>query len=344
MSALYVGAVAASVGPAASSRPRPLRVAFLGCGFISGVHSRHLRLLGETWRPSYASRDAGRAERFRQRFGGDTAYTGYAAALEDPDVDAVVVALPPRWHLDWTLAAIDAGKHVLVEKPAFPSGDDYGRARTARDRAGVTVLVGENDHYKPLAVTLRRLLAEDAIGELLMASFTTVADKPKSASDWRNDEELAGGDAFFEEGVHWLHVAGSLGPRIVRVSGHRPSVAGEATGPDRRGRSQLVSFDYDNGAVGALFYSREVPSLLRGVGLSKLYGRRGVIIFESNGGTIVVHNRAVPRIVHPGWRDIRGYRAMYLDFAAAIRSRRQPEMSLDRALDDHRLMELVGGG
>jgi predicted dehydrogenase len=341
---LYVGVVAASGGPGVSGRPRPLRIAFLGCGFLCGVHSRHLRFLGETWRPSYASRDAGRAERFRQRFGGDTAYAGYAAALEDPDIDAVVVALPPRWHVDWTLAAIDAGKHVLVEKPAFLSGAEYETARAARDTAGVAVLVGENDHYKPLAVTLRRLLADNAIGELLMASFTTVANKPKPASDWRNDAELAGGDAFFEEGVHWLHFAGSLGPRIVRASGHRPSVGGGATGPDRRTRSQLVSFDYDMGAVGALFYSREVPSLLRGAGLSQLYGQRGVIAFESNGGTVVVHNRVVPRIVHPGWRDIRGYRAMYLDFAAAIRSGRQPEMNLERALDDHRLMELVVSG
>ena len=109
-------------------------------------------------------------------------------------------------------------------------------------------------------------------------------------------------------------------------------------------RSQLVSFDYDNGAVGALFYSREVPALLRGVSLSKLYGRRGVITFESNGGTVLVHTGGVPRIVHPGWRDIRGYRAMYTDFAAAIRSRRQPEMSLERALEDHRLMERVVSG
>jgi predicted dehydrogenase len=335
--------VAGSVGSGANRAARPLRLAFLGCGFIAGLHSRHLRLLGGTWRPSYASRDAGRAEEFRQRFGGDRAYAGYAAALADPDVDAVVVALPPRWHLEWTLAAIEAGKHVLVEKPAFLTVDEYERARTARDRAGVSVLVGENDHYKPLAVTLRRLLAEDAVGELSMASFMTVANLPKSAADWRNDPQLAGGDAFFEEGVHWLHLANSLGPRIVRISGHRPS-AGQQTGPDRRGRSQLVSFDYDSGAVGALVYSREVPSLLRGLGISKLYGRRGVIAFESNGGTVVVHNGRLPRIVHPGWRDIRGYRAMYRDFAMAIRSSRQPDMSLERALDDHVLMEQVVSG
>jgi predicted dehydrogenase len=337
--------VTVPAGPAAR-RQLPLNIAFLGCGFITEVHSRHLRLLRDTWHTSYASRDLARAERFRQRFGGTT-YDGYEAALADPGIDAVVIAVPPRWHLELTLAALAAGKHVLVEKPALLSLADYDKAAEARDAAGATVIVGENDHYRPLARTLRRLLAEGAIGDLVMASFTTVADKPKPADDWRNDESLAGGDAFFEEGVHWLHFAGSLGPRIVRISGHRPEPAGAgegSPGPDRRVRSQLVAFDYDNGAVGALFYSREVPSLLRGLRVSKLYGRRGVITFESNGAAVVVRSGAVPRIVATSWRDIRGYQAMYRDFAAAIRAGRQPEMSLERARADHVLMEQVARG
>src|SRR3712207_431301 len=97
----------------------PLRIAFLGCGFIAGVHSRHLRRLRDTWRPSYASRDGSRAEAFCERYGGEKSYVGYEAALADPTVDAVVVAVPPKWHLELALAAVSAGKHVLVEKPAF---------------------------------------------------------------------------------------------------------------------------------------------------------------------------------------------------------------------------------
>lgn len=319
----------------------PLRVAFLGCGFITAVHARHLRSLRGTWLPSFASRDLSRAEQFCRRFGGLAAFDGYAAALEDPAIDAVVVAVPPKWHLELTLAAVEAGKHVLVEKPAFLETADYSKACQARDRRGVTVIVGENDHYKPLATTLRRLLSDGVIGDLVMASFATVADKPKPVGDWRNDEGLAGGDAFFEEGVHWLHLAGSLGPRIVRVSGHRPAPETAQTGRDHRARSQLVAFDYDNGAVGALFYSREVPSLLHGLRVSKLYGRRGVITFESNGGAVVVHTSGLPRLVHPGWRDIRGYRAMYLDFSRAIRTGAPPQMSLERAREDHELVEQV---
>jgi predicted dehydrogenase len=317
----------------------PLRIAFLGCGFITRVHSRSLRGLRHHIVLSYASREQGRAEDYCRRFAGERAFGSYEAAIHDPSVDAVVVAVPPRFHLGLTLEALAAGKHVLVEKPAFPRTEDYAHVIDARDRAARVVIVGENDHYKPLAVEVRRLIAEEAIGEMVFADFVTIAKRLKTADDWRNDEAMAGGDAFFEEGIHWLHFAGSLGPRITRIRGFRPSVSNE--GPDRRAKSMLVAFHYDNGAVGTLYYSREIPSLLRGMRVSKIFGRKGVMTFESNGLFIVARGHGVPRVLFPGMRDIRGYRAMYVDFLGAIRERRAPEMSLERAIDDQRLMDQV---
>ena len=317
----------------------PLHVAFLGCGFITDVHSRQLRALRGAVVPRYASRDRARAEAYRARFGGAAAYGDYRAAIEDPEVDAVVIAVPPIHHLDLTLHALEAGKHVLVEKPAFPRMDDYHVVREARDRAGRVVLVGENDHYKPLAVSLRTLVAAGTIGEMVFAHFATIAHRLKGEADWRNDEAMAGGDAFFEEGIHWLHLAGSLGPSIVSAQGFRPSVSRE--GPDRRAKSMLVAFRYDNDAVGAIYYSREVPSLLKGLRLSKLYGREGVITFESNGGFVIARGRSGPRLLFPGFRDIRGYQAMYRDFVRAIHQGVAPEMSLERAIEDQRLMDQI---
>jgi len=319
--------------------PQPVRLAFLGCGYITRVHSGHLRALGGTVVASYASRDRDKAAAYCREFGGAASFGDYSAAIADPAVDAVVVAVPPRFHLDLTLRALEAGKHVLVEKPAFLSMADYQTALAARDAAGAVVLVGENDHYKPLAVELRRLLAGNAIGEMVFGHFVTIAKRLKRHDDWRNDEAMAGGDAFFEEGIHWLHIAGSLGPRIVEIHGYRPAVSRD--GPDRRAKSMMVAFRYDNDAVGALYYSREIPSLFRGLRWSKLFGREGVITFESNGAFVFVRGRGLPRLVVPGVRDIRGYRAMYRDFVRSIRERRQPEMSLERAIDDQRLMEQV---
>jgi predicted dehydrogenase len=318
---------------------QPVHLAFLGCGFITRVHSRHLRALRGDVIWSYASRDVKKAVDFCGRYGGAASYGDYRAAIVDPRVEAVVIAVPPRFHLDLALTALEAGKHVLVEKPAFPRMVDYRMVLDARNRAGRVVLVGENDHYKPLAHTLRRLLARGAIGEMVFAQFTTIARKLKPADDWRNDEDVAGGDAFFEEGIHWLHLAGSLGPAIVSAHGYRPSVSRE--GPDTRVKSMMVAFRYDNDAVGSLFYSREVPSLLRGLRLSKLYGRRGIITFESNGVFVLARGKGLPKLLLPGFRDIRGYRAMYRDFVNAIRTGQAPEMSLERAMDDQRLMDQI---
>ena len=318
---------------------QPLRVAYLGCGFITSVHSQHLRKLGGSLVASYASRDLAKAESYCRQHGGSRAFGDYQAAIDSPDVDAVVIAVPPRLHLALALQALAAGKHVLVEKPAFLTLEDYEAVLAARDRAGRVVLVGENDHYKPLAVTLRRLVAEGVVGDMLFVHFTTLVKRLKSADDWRNDESMAGGDAFFEEGIHWLHLAGSLGPAIVSAHGYRPPV--DHGGADRRAKSLMVALTYDNGAVGSLYYSREVPSLLRGARLSKIMGRKGVITFESNGAIVLARGDGWPRVIVPGLRDIRGYQAMYRDFAASIAEQRSPEMSLERAMADQRLMEQI---
>ena len=318
----------------------PLRIAFLGCGFITRVHSRHLGSMRSDISCAYASRDRTKADAYCRRFGGIGTFASYHAAIEDRGVDAVVIAVPPRFHLELALRALEAGKHVLIEKPALLRMADYELVLAARNRAKRIVLVGENDHYKPLAVSLRKLLAEGVIGDMLFAQFTSIAWKLKTSDDWRNDQEMAGGDAFFEEGIHWLHLAGSLGPRIARIHGYRPSVSRQ--GPDRRVKSMMVAFQYDNAAAGALYYSREIPSFFKGLRLSKLYGREGVITFESNGLFVWSRGRGFPRLLLPGWLyDIRGYKAMYRDFLESIRTGRAPEMNLERAIEDQRLMDQI---
>ena len=132
--------------------PDPLRIAFLGCGFLTRVHSRNLRRFTSDIVCGYASRDQAKAAAFCREFRGTGSYGDYAAAIADPNIDAVVIAVPTAFHLNLTLQALNAGKHVLVEKPAFPSLGDYEVVKEARDRAGRVVLVGENDHYKPLEI------------------------------------------------------------------------------------------------------------------------------------------------------------------------------------------------
>lgn len=268
---------------------------------------------------------------FAKRHGGG--YCGsYEEALADPKVDAVLIATPPASHLELTCAALSAGKHVIVEKPAFLKSSDVQIVREAQSAAGRHVLVAENYCYKPLLGRLRQLVEGEAAGEMLFIHLNAL--KRQTTGDWRDDLGVAGGGALFEGGIHWINFLANLGLTIRSVRGFRP---GRQDGPER---SILVSIEYAEGPVGTLYYSWEVPSLLRGLRLSRIFGRAGSITFETNGLLIVVRG-VRKRILFPGFRDISGYRAMFADFIQVLRSGREPRMSLDQAERDLRLVESV---
>ena len=280
--------------------PEPLRLAFLGCGFITRVHSRNLRRLGRRRsRCRYASRDRARADAYCRRYGGATSYGDYDAAIADPHVDAVVIAVPPAFHLDLTLQALAAGKHVLVEKPAFPRMADYETVRAA-----ATAPDGRAGRRERSLQAARRAACggcspSGAIGDLVFAHFTTIAKRLKTADDWRNDETMAGGDAFFEEGIHWLHLAGSLGPRITAIEGFRPPVSADGGRPPRQEHDGRLPVRQRRGRLAVLLARN--PVALQGLRLSKLFGRNGIITFESNGAFVLVRGKGLPRLIIPGF-------------------------------------------
>jgi predicted dehydrogenase len=327
---------------------RSLGLAFLGCGAIAERHSRTLLRLGANVRLGYASREASKAEAFRRRFGGSSAWGAYEAALGDAGVDAVVVATPPHLHLAQTHAALEAGKHVILEKPAFPSADDFAGVRSAAARAGRGVFVAENYVYKPLAQVLRQTLQRGDIGEPLL--FLVDAAKRQRPTGWRADPALSGGGGLREAGIHWVSFMANLGLVPRDATGHRAGAAGDPgaggpRGPVRAGSAPteetvLAVFEYEGGAVGALSFSWEVPSPLKGVRLSRIYGREGTVRFESNGLFVLVQGRR-STLRLPGLRDLAGYRAMFTDFFDAIRTGREPLMTLDQAERDLRLVDRI---
>jgi predicted dehydrogenase len=304
-------------------------LAFLGCGSVTRTHSRTLARFRGQVRCHYASRDPARAAEYAARHGGAGAFGSYAEALADPRVQAVLVATPPDTHLELVLDALAHGKHVIVEKPAFLRSADCARARAAEARSGRRVLVAENYCYKPLALALRAVLASGHLGEVRFIHLDAV--KHQRVRGWRADPGVAGGGALFEGGIHWIDLLANLGPRIEAVHGFRPG--------DWRGgeRSMLVVAEYEEGAVGTLAHSWEIPSPWRGLRLSRIYGTRGSVLFESNGLFVRVTGPR-PRLILPGLRDIGGYRAMFRDFLQSIRTGREPLMSLARA---QRGLELV---
>lgn len=312
----------------------PIHLAFLGCGGVTRTHSRTLRKFGEI-RRFYASRDRAKAEAFNRELGGAGAFGSYEAAFADPRIDAVLVATPPSSHLELTLAALAAGKHVIVEKPPFMRAADFDAVERARDAAGRRVMVAENYFYKPLAEALRKHIAAGDIGEVKV--ITVNAMKRQATSGWRDDTRMAGGGALFEGGIHYVNFMANLGLPVLDAHGFRPGRADG--GPER---STLAVFRYAQGAVGTLYYSWEIGSPLNGVRVSSIYGSEGAITFESNGLFLGVRGRR-KRVSLLKPTDLVGYRGMFRDFADAIRRNAEPRFSLELARRDLELVEQIYG-
>jgi UDP-N-acetylglucosamine 3-dehydrogenase len=303
----------------------------LGCGKIAARHRRTIGKVDPSVRVSFASRDAARAREFAQRHRGFTSWGSYEAAIADPAVNAVLVATPPASHLDLTMSALRAGKHVVVEKPAFLLASDADIVAAAADTAGREVLVAENYQYKPLLGVLRAVIESGELGDV---RFVLVhALKNSVAPGWRSDASVAGGGALFEGGVHWVHLMAELGFRVESVQGFRP---GPHSGLER---STLVVFRYEQGVVGTLHHSWETPGRFRGLQLSRVAGTSGSMTFESNGIVVFVRGAARARWIWPGLRDIEGYRAMFADFIPALRGERTARMTLAKARRDLAFVE-----
>jgi predicted dehydrogenase len=275
-------------------------------------------------RRSYASRDADKARDFAERHGGTAWFASYEAALAEGDASVAVVVTPPVSHLEWTLAALAAGKHVIVEKPAFMTSAEFDVVEAAAARAGRQVLVAENYAYKPLVRDLRWLLEDEPIGRVLFLQLNAVKQQP--ADGWREEPELCGGGALFEGGIHWVSLLAHLGPRVTEVRALSPAAPGEVE------RSIQLLLRYDQGTIASLTYSWEVPSPLKGLRLSRAYGTDGSAVFESNGLFFLAMGRR--------WRmrarssDLLGYHAMFRDLLAALRTGRAPSYALkDARLD-----------
>lgn len=309
----------------------PVSLAFLGCGGITRRHSRTLRGMGGV-RRFHASRELSRATAMNAACGGDGAFGSYEAALADPRVSCAVVATPPASHLEWTLAALAAGKDVVVEKPAFLHSRDADAVAEAAGRAGRLVLVAENYHYKPIAVLLRTIVASGELGEVRFVHVNAL--KRQAPTDWRNDAAVAGGGALFEGGIHWMHFMANLGLAVRRVRGVRP--AGRSAGAIER--SMLAIVEYEGGAVGTLAHSWEIAAPLGGVRWSAIYGTEGVVHFESNGLLLRQRGRR-RRLTTPGLRDFLGFGAMWRDFVSALDARREPAMTLALARQGLALVE-----
>ncbi len=127
-----------------------------------------------------ASRDQARAEEYAREHGVTRAYGSYEELLADPDLDAVYISLPNSLHVEWSIRALEAGKHVLCEKPLSRRPDDVERAFDAADRTGRLLTEAFMYRHNPQTARLQELVAGGAIGQLrvVRAAFSFTLSNP----------------------------------------------------------------------------------------------------------------------------------------------------------------------
>jgi predicted dehydrogenase len=181
-------------------------VGIVGCGLIGG--KRAAVLGAESRLVAVADSDAGRAERLARTAPSCAAGTDWRHVCTRPDVDLVIVAATNDALAEIALAAVTAGKHVLVEKPAARRGAELAPVEAAARQAGVVVKVGFNHRFHPAFERAHSIFASGAIGPLLyVRGRYGHGGRPGYEREWRANPAIAGGGELLDQGVHLIDLA-----------------------------------------------------------------------------------------------------------------------------------------
>lgn len=188
-----------------------------------------------------AARDPLRARAFAERFGVERVLDSYQDVVDDPEVDVVYNPLANSLHAPWNLAAVEAGKPVLTEKPFARDRAEAARVATAAESACVTVMEGFHYLFHPVTRRALDLAGDGALGDLVRVEVVMGMPEP-APEDPRWSLEMAGG-ALMDLGCYALHIMRRFGtPRVVSAT------AVERTpGVDERFDAEFV---FDSGATG----------------------------------------------------------------------------------------------
>jgi predicted dehydrogenase len=214
-----------------------VRIGILGAARIApAAVIKPARNIGAAVIAAVAARDRGRADAFASKHGIPNVRDSYGALIDDPDLDAIYNPLPNGLHAEWTIAALEAGKHVLCEKPFTANADEAEDVAAAATRTGLVVMEAFHYRYHPLAQRMREIVESEELGAVRRVETALCFPLPKF-SDIRYQYDLAGG-ATMDVGAYTVHMARLLGreePAV--VSAHAKLRAPDV---DRAMRAELT--------------------------------------------------------------------------------------------------------
>jgi predicted dehydrogenase len=234
-----------------------------------------------------AARRPGAAAAFAAEYGIETAVEHYDAVIEDERVDLVYIALAASDHARWTIAALDAGKHVLVEKPAATSAADATRMLAAA-RTGRLI---EAFHYRhhPLFGQILTMVRSGRLGRVLSMTSEIRDTRPFDPRSILHDPAVGGG-VLLHAGcyaVHWMRTLAASEPRVLDARAHRNPL-----GADETVEARLLF----PGDVEGRLYASFGPEERQGNGL----------VIKGTLGTLRVDNLIAPHLGHSVTVSVQG--------------------------------------
>ena len=305
-------------------------------GIISTAHINRLVIPGAHESPKVdlvgvASRDRARAEEYAREWDIPRAYGSYEELLEDPEIEAVYISLPNTLHPEWSIRSLEAGKHVLCEKPFSRHPDEIEAAFDAADRAGRLLSEAFMYRHNPQTKRIKQLVDDGAIGELRFVR-TAFSYGLYDAENIRLSTELEGG-ALMDVGCYCVS-----GARL--VAGEPESVFGQAfvgeTGTDWVFTGQLrfpgdVLGIFDCGT--ALIDRDEL----------EVAGSEGTLFVDDpwHCKNPVIEVRRADGVERIGLEPVDSYRLELEDLSDAIRGEGEPLLGRADAVAQGRILEAL---
>ncbi|GGG11769.1 oxidoreductase [Paenibacillus albidus] len=336
-----------------------IRIGVIGTGSISGLHLNAYRNNPQTSVYAVCDLNEERARAAAAEYGAEKVYTDYRELLADSGVDAVSICTWNNSHAEISIAALEAGKHVLVEKPLCRTFEEALQVEQAVQKSGKILQVGFVRRYDANAQLLHTLVEKGEFGEIYYAKATTLR-RLGNPGGWFADIERSGGGPLIDIGVHVIDLCWYLmgRPKPVSVSANTYRKLGN------RANVEYLSFykaaDYDaalntvEDLANALIRFENGASLMVDVSFTlhakedersvRLYGEKGgfeidpeIVIISEQSNTIV---NIYPQTDHKGFDFNSAFQHEINHFASSIHTGSEP---ISPVQDGVAIMKILGG-
>jgi UDP-N-acetyl-2-amino-2-deoxyglucuronate dehydrogenase len=259
----------------------------VGTGMAGLTHAREVAFVEDAELVAVCSRNAERVRAFASRFGVPSWYTDYRELLANPDVDVVNVLVPTGQHAEVTIAASDAGKHVLVEKPLeinLARADEMIRVcRANRTKLGAIFQM----RFGTVAATLKQAVQSGALGRIFLAdAFDKASRTPAyyASGDWRGTLALEGGGCLMTQSIHIVDLLQYIVGEVASVIGRVGTMVHDIEVEDTA--TALVRFE--SGAMGVIESTSSVRAALKS--RLEIHGDRGTVVANAQYDQILFWN------------------------------------------------------